>query len=127
MPPPSPAPRPPRPLRRATTTAAAGGTATTAAAGAGGVAEAEKLLAEAMKAVSFKAPAGVGKVDFAALKGKKVAIVNLVKAVPILTQWEDEITAAMDGSGVTLTSFDGKFDPNERGRGITRPSPRRPT
>lgn len=116
----------------ATTTAAAGDTPTTAAAADGatttaaaaapadGVAEAEKLLKEAMAPVAFKAPAGVGKVDFAALKGKKVAIVNLVKAVPILTQWEDEITAAMEGSGVTLTSFDGKFDPNEWGRGITQ-------
>ena len=100
----------------ATATTVAGGSATTTA--AGGVAEAAALLATAEKAVTFKAPAGVGKVDFAALKGKKVAIVNLVKAVPILTQWEAEMTAAFDGSGITLTSFDGKFDPNEWGRGI---------
>lgn len=105
----------------ATTAAASGGATTAAASGASdGVAEAAKLVAEASAPVTFKAPAGVGKVDFAALKGKKVAIVNLVKAVPILTQWEAEMTSAMEGSGITLTSFDGKFDPNEWGRGITQ-------
>jgi ribose transport system substrate-binding protein len=103
-------------------TAAPAAAATTAAAAAagGGVAEAESLVAAASKAPTFKPPAGVGKVDFAKLKGKKVAIVNLVKAVPILTQWEDEITTALKGSGVELTSVDGKFDPNEWGRGITQ-------
>ena len=102
-----------------TTAAAAADTTTAAAAPAsGGVAEAADLVAKASAAPTFVAPAGVGPIDFAALKGKKVAIINLVKAVPILTQWEDEITAALNGSGVTLTSVDGKFDPNEWGRGI---------
>jgi ribose transport system substrate-binding protein len=103
------------------TTAAAAAAPDTAAAtpaGGGGVAEAEALVAAASAAPKFAAPAGVGKYDFAALKGKKVAIINLVKAVPILTQWEDEMTTAMKGSGVELTSVDGKFDPNEWGRGI---------
>ncbi len=99
-------------------TTAAAAAETTAAPAAGGVAEAEALVAKASEAPSFAAPAGVAKYDFAALKGKKVAIINLVKAVPILTQWEDEMTKALDGSGITLTSVDGKFDPNEWGRGI---------
>lgn len=102
----------------AETTAAAADTTVAAAPAAGGVAEAVELVAKASAAPTFAAPAGVGPIDFAALKGKKVAIINLVKAVPILTQWEDEITAAMAGSGVELTSVDGKFDPNEWGRGI---------
>ncbi len=84
----------------------------------GGVAEAEAIVAKASAAPVFAAPAGVGTYDFAALKGKKVAIINLVKAVPILTQWEDEVTKAMDGSGIEVTSVDGKFDPNEWGRGV---------
>ena len=92
--------------------------AETEAAPAGGVAEAEAAVAAASAAPTFAAPAGVGTIDFAALKGKKVAIINLVKAVPILTQWEDEMTKALDGSGIELTSVDGKFDPNEWGRGI---------
>ena len=92
--------------------------AATEAAAAGGVAEAEAAVAKASAAPTFAPPAGVGSVDFTALKGKKVAIVNLVKAVPILTQWEDEITSALKGSGIELTSVDGKFDPNEWGRGI---------
>ncbi len=92
--------------------------AETEAAAAGGVAEAEAAVAKASQAPTFAPPAGVGAIDFAALKGKKVAIVNLVKAVPILTQWEDEITSALKGSGIELTSVDGKFDPNEWGRGI---------
>lgn len=92
--------------------------AETEAAAAGGVAQAEAAVAKASAAPTFAAPAGVGPVDFAALKGKKVAIINLVKAVPILTQWEDEMTKALDGSGIELTSVDGKFDPNEWGRGI---------
>ena len=87
-------------------------------AAAGGVAEAEAAVAKASAAPSFAPPAGVGAIDFAALKGKKVAIINLVKAVPILTQWEDEMTKALEGSGLELTSVDGKFDPNEWGRGI---------
>ena len=90
----------------------------TEAAAAGGVAEAEAAVAKASAAPTFAPPAGVGAVDFAALKGKKVAIINLVKAVPILTQWEDEMTKALAGSGIELTSVDGKFDPNEWGRGI---------
>ena len=90
----------------------------TEAAAAGGVAEAEAAVAKASAAPTFAAPAGVGAIDFAALKGKKVAIINLVKAVPILTQWEDEMTTALAGSGIELTSVDGKFDPNEWGRGI---------
>lgn len=96
----------------------AAATDTAAAAAGGGVAEAEALVAKASAAPTFAAPAGVGAYDFAALKGKKVAIINLVKAVPILTQWEDEMTKAFEGSGITLTSVDGKFDPNEWGRGI---------
>jgi ribose transport system substrate-binding protein len=92
--------------------------AETEAAAAGGVAEAEAIVAKASEAPTFAPPAGVGAYDFAALKGKKVAIINLVKAVPILTQWEDEMTKAFEGSGVELTSVDGKFDPNEWGRGI---------
>lgn len=99
-------------------TTAAAAAESTAAAAEGGVAEAEAIVAEASKAPTFKAPDGVGAVDAAALKGKKVAIINLVKAVPILTQWEDEMTAAFEGSGIELTSVDGKFDPNEWGRGI---------
>ncbi len=87
-------------------------------AAAGGVAEAEAAVAKASAAPTFAPPAGVGAIDFAALKGKKVAIINLVKAVPILTQWEDEMTKALEGSGLELTSVDGKFDPNEWGRGI---------
>ena len=104
----------------ADTEAAATEAADTAAAPAaeGGVAEAEAIVAKASAAPTFTAPAGVGSYDFAALKGKKVAIVNLVKAVPILTQWEDEVTKAMEGSGIEITSVDGKFDPNEWGRGI---------
>ena len=90
----------------------------TEAAAAGGVAEAEAAVAKASQAPTFAPPAGVGAIDFAALKGKKVAIINLVKAVPILTQWEDEMTSALKGSGIELTSVDGKFDPNEWGRGI---------
>jgi ribose transport system substrate-binding protein len=90
----------------------------TEAAAAGGVAEAQAIVAKASEAPTFAAPAGVGAVDVAALKGKKVAIINLVKAVPILTQWEDEMTTALEGSGVEITSVDGKFDPNEWGRGI---------
>ncbi len=104
------------------TTAAADTTAaaaeTTVAAAAGGLAEAESIVAAASAAPTFTAPAGVGTYDFAALKGKKVAIINLVKAVPILTQWEAEMTSAFEKSGVELTSVDGKFDPNEWGRGI---------
>lgn len=89
-----------------------------APAAAGGVEEAKAIVAEASKAPTFAAPAGVGAVDKAALKGKKVHIINLVAAVPILTQWEAEMTAAFEGSGVELTSFDGKFDPNEWARGV---------
>ncbi len=102
----------------AETTAAAATDSAAAAPAGDGVAEAESLVAAASAAPTFTAPAGVGAFDFAALKGKKVAIINLVKAVPILTQWEDEITTAMNGSGVEITSVDGKFDPNEWGRGI---------
>ncbi len=102
----------------ADTTTAAAAAETTAAAAGGGVAEAEAIVAKASEAPTFAPPAGVAKYDFAALKGKKVAIINLVKAVPILTQWEDEMTKAFAGSGITLTSVDGKFDPNEWGRGI---------
>ncbi len=110
------------PAPAAETTAASADTAApdtaAAAAGEGGVAEAEAIVAKASAAPTFAAPAGVGAYDFAALKGKKVAIINLVKAVPILTQWEAEMTSAFEGSGVELTSVDGKFDPNEWGRGI---------
>jgi ribose transport system substrate-binding protein len=102
----------------AETTAAVAPDTTAAAPAAGGVAEAEAIVAKASAAPTFAAPAGVGAYDFAALKGKKVAIINLVKAVPILTQWEAEMTSAFEGSGVELTSVDGKFDPNEWGRGI---------
>ena len=101
----------------AETTAAAGDTVA-AAAGEGGLAEAAAIVAKASAAPTFTAPAGVGAYDFAALKGKKVAIINLVKAVPIMSQWEDEVTTALDGSGIEVTSVDGKFDPNEWGRGI---------
>ena len=108
--------------KAASTTAAAAAPTTAAPAAqapaAGGVEKAAAAVAAASAAPKFAAPAGVGKVDFAALKGKKVAIINLVKAVPILTQWEDEITTALKDSGVELTSVDGKFDPNEWGRGI---------
>ncbi len=100
------------------TTAAGAAPAAEAPAAAGGVEEAAAIVAAASAAPKFAPPAGVGTVDFAALKGKKVAIINLVKAVPILTQWEDEITTALEGSGVELTSVDGKFDPNEWGSGI---------
>ena len=98
-------------------------TATSAPAGTGvpavgGVAEAEALVAAAMKPITFAPPAGVGPIDFTKVKGKTVAIINLAKAVPILTQWEAEMTTALTGSGIKLTSVDGKFDPNEWGRGI---------
>ena len=83
-----------------------------------GVAEAEALVAAASEPVTFAAPAGVGALDLDALDGKKVAIVSLVQAVPIVLQWEEEMTTAFEGSGVEVTSFDGKFDPNEWGRGI---------
>jgi ribose transport system substrate-binding protein len=102
----------------AETTAAPAAAETTAAAATGGVTEAESIVAAASAAPTFTAPAGVAAYDFAALKGKKVAIINLVKAVPILTQWEAEITSAMEGSGIELTSVDGAFDPNKWGRGI---------
>ena len=85
-----------------------------------GVAEAQALVEAAMAPVTFSAPAGVSELDLAALEGKKVAIINLVEAVPILTQWQDEMTAAFEGSGVELTYFDGNFDPNEWGNGIQR-------
>ncbi len=83
-----------------------------------GVAEAEALVAAASEPVTFAAPDGVGELDLAALEGKKVAIVSLVQSVPIVLQWEEEMNAAFEGSGVEVTSFDGKFDPNEWGRGI---------
>jgi ribose transport system substrate-binding protein len=85
---------------------------------ASGVAEAIELVAAASEPVTFAAPEGVGEIDLAGLAGKKVAIVSLVQAVPILLQWEEEMTEAFEGSGIELTSFDGKFDPNEWGRGI---------
>ena len=83
-----------------------------------GVAEAMALVAEASLPVTFSVPDSVGEVDLAALEGKKVAIVSLVQAVPIVLQWEEEMNAAFEGSGIEVTSFDGKFDPNEWGRGI---------
>jgi ribose transport system substrate-binding protein len=106
------------PAATSETTAAKAPDTTAAAPAAGGVGEAEGIVAKASAAPTFTAPTGVGKYDLAALKGKKVAIINLVKAVPILTQWEAEMTSAFEGSGVELTSVDGKFDPNEWGRGI---------
>lgn len=88
------------------------------AAGSDGVEEAKKLFAAAAEPVTFAVPDGVGPVDLAAVQGKKVAIINLVAAVPILTQWQDEMTEAFEGSGVELTYFDGNFDPSEWSRGI---------
>lgn len=85
---------------------------------ADGVAEAEALVAAASEPVTFAVPDGVGEVDLAGLEGKKVAIVSLVQAVPIVLQWEEEMNAAFEGSGLEVTSFDGKFDPNEWGRGV---------
>lgn len=83
-----------------------------------GVAEAIELVAAAMEPVTFSVPDGVGPVDFASIEGRKVAIINLVKAVPILTQWENEMLAGLEGSGLEVTTFDGNFDPNEWGRGV---------
>ena len=83
-----------------------------------GVEEAKKLFAAAAEPVTFAVPAGVGPVDLAATEGKKVAIINLIAAVPILAQWEDEMTEAFQGSGVELTYFDGNGDPSEWARGI---------
>jgi len=100
------------------TSASSPGTTGGGGAPADGVAEAKKLVAAAEAPITFSPPTGTGAIDFTKVKGKKVAIINLAKAVPILTQWEDEMTQAFDGSGVTLTSVDGKFDPNEWSRGI---------
>ncbi len=83
-----------------------------------GVAEAQELVAAAMEPFTFSVPDGVGPVDFASIEGQKVAIISLVQAVPILTQWEAEMNAALEGSGLEVTSFDGNFDPNEWGRGV---------
>jgi len=83
-----------------------------------GVAEATALVATAMEPVTFTAPAGVGPIDLDALAGKKVAVISLVQAVPILAQWEAEMLTAFEGSGLEVTTFDGNFDPSEWGRGI---------
>jgi ribose transport system substrate-binding protein len=83
-----------------------------------GVEEAKRLLAAETEPVTFAVPAGVGPVDLAATEGKKVAIINLIAAVPILTQWQDEMTEAFQGSGVELTYFDGAGNPAEWDRGI---------
>lgn len=82
------------------------------------VQEAKDLVAAASAPLSFSAPAGVGPVDLDVLAGKRVAIINLVEAVPILTQWQNEMLEAFEGSGVEVSTFDGNFDPNEWGRGI---------
>lgn len=83
-----------------------------------GVVEAQELVAAAMEPFTFSVPDGVGPVDFASIEGQTVAIISLVQAVPILTQWEDEMNQALEGSGLNITSFDGNFDPNEWGRGV---------
>jgi len=83
-----------------------------------GLAEAQELIAAAAEPVTFSVPDGVGPLDLSLIEGRRVAIINLVAAVPILTQWQDEMTEAFEGSGVELSFFDGNFDPSEWSRGI---------
>lgn len=74
--------------------------------------------AESQGPVTFETAAGLTPIDFAKVRGKKVTIVAGTMTVPIVAQWADEIRQAMEGTGVTLSVFDGKFDPNEWVRGI---------
>lgn len=86
--------------------------------GGDGVAEAQELVAAAAEPVTFSVPDGVGPIDLSLTEGRRVAVINLVAAVPILTQWQNELEQAMEGSGVELSFFDGNFDPSEWSRGI---------
>jgi ribose transport system substrate-binding protein len=83
---------------------------------ANGTAEAKKLFDASLKAPAFATAAE--KVDVAALKGKKVVIVELDLAIPIIKFWSDGQQKALKAYGVDVTSIDGKSNPAEWGKAV---------
>ena len=80
------------------------------------ISEAKKLFAASLKAPKFTTPAE--KIDAAAVKGKKVVMVELDLSIPIIKYWSDKISEGLKAYGVSVTSIDGKSNPAEWGKAV---------
>jgi ribose transport system substrate-binding protein len=91
-------------------------TATESSGGSGIVAEAKKMVAEANKPLTFKAPGPA--VDASKLKGKTLAIVTVDERVPILSIANKATAEAAKAAGIKVTTWDSKSQVNRMQQGI---------